>query len=211
MPFSAYCTGPGYERMWTSRNPEEKGAIHSCSEHLVMSKIECLCAWDMEKIKSWSHVSRSSVEQKYSTLHRKVEVARLPGEHRRGVQPDRGLREGFWMRESELRRCWAVACRTRSHHSPTLCKLAVAPQAPRMESASFLWCPGPREEAGSAVSLLSAPRAGSPPALKEACPRPPEPGAPLHCRVSVCSPCDTWHSALARPILSSSSTTGEAT
>lgn len=130
MPFSAYCTGPGYERMWTSRNPEEKGAIHSCSEHLVMSKIECLCAWDMEKIKSWSHVSRSSVEQKYSTLHRKVEVARLPGEHRRGVQPDRGLREGFWMRESELRRCWAVACRTRSHHSPTLCKLAVAPQRP---------------------------------------------------------------------------------
>lgn len=138
--------------MWTSRNPEKKGAIHSFSEHLVMGKIECLCAWDMEKIKSWSHVSRSSVELKYSTLQRKVEVARLPGEHRRGVQPDRGLREGFWTRGSELRRCWAVACRTRSRQSPTLCK-----QAPRMESVSSLWCPGPRVEASSPPLALALP------------------------------------------------------
>lgn len=78
-----------------SRNPEKKRSNPFIQQTFGHEQDSLPGAWDTEKIKTWSHVSRSSVEQRYSTVHRKGEVARLPGEHRRGVQPDRGLREGF--------------------------------------------------------------------------------------------------------------------
>lgn len=63
--------------------------------------------------------------------------------------------EVFRMRGAELRFCTAVACGAIDHATPTLCDPVGAARGPRMESISFLWCPSPYDEAGSALSLLS--------------------------------------------------------
>lgn len=76
-----------------SRNPEKKGAIHSFSKHFVMSKIQCLVL-GTQRLRPGLKLQGATEGRGIQPLHREGKVDRLPGEHRGGVQLDRGLREG---------------------------------------------------------------------------------------------------------------------
>lgn len=78
-----------------SRKPEEKGAIHSFSKHLVMRKIQCLVLGTWRRLRPGLKSQGATEDRGIQHLHREGEVDKLPGEHRGGVQPDRELREVF--------------------------------------------------------------------------------------------------------------------
>lgn len=78
-----------------------------------------------------------------STPHRKEEVTRLLREHRRGVLPVKGLREGSSEEGSEPRPCPAVAGRTSLCRSPAPWRSSVAPSTLGMELHSFIWYASP--------------------------------------------------------------------
>ena len=135
-----------------------------------------------------------------STLHRKEEVTRLLREHRGGVLPVRGLREGSSEEGPEPRPCPAVASRTSLCHSPAAWRSSVAPSTLKMELNSFIWyaspfciapCPllCPLLVSGWVVVLFGKP--GTPSSLEVL----------LLCTATPpCSPCDSWHSVLAPPM-----------
>lgn len=128
----------------------------------------------MEKIKTWPRVSRSSGQQRCSTLPRKGESTRLPGEHGRGSSLTEGSDKTSLRRGSELRRCAALACRTRSCHSRTLRKPVSGSPFPRE------WSPPPSFGVQALMMRLAQPPASS-----------------LHCpwlRPSLCSRVGRWSS-----------------
>lgn len=102
-----------------SRNPDKKGAIHSFNKHLVMSKNERLV------LGTWRRLRPGLVSQGAQAsrgVQPKGELTRLPGKRGRGSSLTEGSDKTSLRRGSELRRCAALACRTRSCHSRTLRK-----------------------------------------------------------------------------------------